>query len=304
MRVPRQKLHLHGPEVSRLAWGVWRALKGDETDTPRKLAGFIDRCLEIGITTFDLADIYGNYEIEGLFGRALRERRGGRDEIEIVTKFAVCNVGTGRPQHRVKHYNTSRAHIESSVENSLRELGSDFIDVLLVHRPDFLSAAEETANALEALFASGKVRAVGVSNHMRHQASLLQSKLSIPLVTNQIELSLVARNALIDGTLSHAEETGATPMIWSPLGGGRLFDEVDEGTRAIREALREVGARYGTDDIAAMAIAWLLRLPSRPVPVLGSTRFERVRALVAACRIELDRQDWYQILGAAQGRLP
>ncbi len=304
MLVSRQKLHARGPEVSRLAWGVWRAQKGEETNSPAKLGAFIDRCVEIGITTFDLADIYGNYEIEGLFGAALRERSAGRKGIEIVSKFGVCNVGTARPLHRVKHYDNSRAHIEATVENSLRAIGTDHLDLLLAHRPDFLAPAEETARALEDLVAAGKVRAVGVSNHAPHQLSLLQSKLSLPIVTNQIELSLLSRAPLSDGTLAQAQEAGAAPMIWSPLGGGRLFDETDVVTRPVREALREVGLRRGTDDVGAVALAWLLLLPSRPVPVLGSTRYERLRSLAAAASLRLDRQDWYQILASAQGKLP
>jgi predicted oxidoreductase len=304
MLVPRQMLHVRGPDVSRLAWGVWRALKGEETNTPAKLATFIDQCTEIGITTFDLADIYGNYEIEGLFGAALRARSAGRNGIEIVTKFGVCNVGAARPHHRVKHYDNSRAHIEATVENALKVIGTDHLDLLLVHRPDFLATAEESARALEALVAAGKVRSIGVSNHAPRQLSLLQSKLSLPIVTNQIELSVLARAPLFDGTLAQAQEFGAAPMIWSPLGGGRLFDATDASTRPIRAALRDVGLRRRTDDIGAVALAWLLCLPSRPVPVLGSTRFERLRALAAAAHLQLDRQDWYEILEAAQGRLP
>lgn len=304
MLVPRQKLHAMGPEVSRLSWGVWRAQKGEETNSPAKLAAFIERCVEIGITTFDLADIYGNYEIEGLFGAALRHRPAGRSGIEIVSKFGVCNVGTARPLHRVKHYDNSQAHIIATVENSLKAIGTSYLDLLLVHRSDFLAPAEESARALESLVAAGKVRSVGVSNHTPHQLSLLQSKLSLPIVTNQIELSVLSRSALFDGTLSQAQGMGAAPMIWSPLGGGRLLDEADETMRPVREALREVGARNGLGDVASVALSWILSLPSRPVPVLGSTRFARVRALANAAQTELDRQDWYQILSSAQGKLP
>lgn len=303
MLVPRQKLHARGPEVSRLAWGVWRALKGDATNTPAKLAAFIDQCVEIGITTFDLADIYGNYAIEGLFGAALRARSAGRKGIEIVSKFGVCNVGDARPLHRVKHYDNSRAHIEATVETSLRAIGTDHLDLLLVHRSDFLAPAAETARALEDLVAAGKVRHVGVSNHAPHQLSLLQSKLVLPIVTNQIELSVLACAPLFDGTLAQAQEAAAAPMIWSPLGGGRLFDAADAATRPIREALHEVGLRRGTDDVGAVALAWLLCLPSRPIPVLGSTQFARLRLLAKAVQLQLGRQDWYQILAAARGKL-
>ncbi len=304
MSVPRHNLHAAGPDVSRLSWGAWRATKGEETDTPAKLAAFLDACVAIGITTFDLADIYGGYAVEALFGAALRERPSGRKGIEIVTKCGICAVNPARPKNREKHYDASRAHVIASAENSLKAIGVEQIDLLLVHRPDYLAPAEETARALDDLVASGKVRAVGVSNHPAHRVALLQSKLKAPLVTNQIELSLLQRAAFADGTLAQAEETGAAPMIWSPLGGGRLFDETDAATQPVREALREAGSRHGTDDLAAVAIAWLLRLPSRPVPVLGSTRIARVRALAAACRIDLDRQDWYRILAAAQGTLP
>ncbi|MBI1243950.1 MAG: oxidoreductase [Alphaproteobacteria bacterium] len=301
--VPRQKLHVRGPEVSRLAWGAWRALKGEETKTPPGLARFIDRCVEIGITTIDLADIYGGFAVEGHLGAALRESASGRDAIEIVTKFGIRPVGPARPHNREKHYDAGRTHIFASVENSLKEIGTDRLDLLLLHRPDFLAPAEETARALEDLVASGKVLAVGVSNHAPAQVSLLQSRMTVPIVTNQVEMSLMRLDALDDGTLAQAQQDDAAPMIWSPLGGGRLANPEDATARPVREALAKAGARYGIDDIAAVAIAWLLRLPSRPVPIIGSTRFDRVQSIARACTMALEAQDWYRILAAARGPL-
>jgi predicted oxidoreductase len=302
MTLGRQKLHPEGLELSRLVCGLWRALQSEETREPIGLARWIDVCLELGITSFDHADIYGDYQVEALFGRALREWRGDRGRLELITKCGIMLKSGQRPEHRVKHYDTGRAHILASVDGSLRHFGTDYIDLLLLHRPDPLMDADETAAALDAVCQSGKVRYVGVSNHTPEQVSLLQSRLSRPLVTNQVELSVLHLEPLHDGTVEQAQRLRMAPMAWSPLGGGHLFTGQGEREQRVRRALSEVAAEHGQDDLGAVAIAWLLRHPSHPVPVLGTSRVERLRGLARGASLALTRQQWFSLWEASAGR--
>ena len=296
MTVSRRRLHPKSPELSRIVWGAWRANRGEETSSPKALAGFVEACLTLGITTFDHADIYGGFANEALFGQAVAELKIDRSAYEIVTKCGVCSVTPARPAHRAKHYNASAAHIRDSVDRSLANFGIDYVDLLLVHRPDIFTNADDMARGLEDVVASGKVRAIGVSNHLPHQLSLLQSRLSLPIVTNQVECSILRTGAFYDGTLGQAQEMRASPMIWSPLGGGALFASEDPAVIRIRTILAEIGKHHGTDDIGALALAWLMAHPSVPFPVLGSTRIARIREAVQADAIAFDRQDWYRFL--------
>lgn len=296
MTVGRQRLHPDGPELSRLVWGAWRSLKSPETDTPPKLARLIEGCLELGITSFDHADVYGGYQAEALFGAALSEWRGDRGRIELVTKCGVGLVGPARPAHRVKHYDSGAAHVRASLEASLRSLGTDHVDLLLLHRPDPLMDADATAEVLARLQQEGKTRAVGVSNHTPAQFDLLQSRLPVPLVTNQIELSLLHPEPLVDGMLDHIQRRRIAPMAWSPLGGGGLFRQEGPLAAALERAAREHGL-----DAGCIALAWLLRLPARPLPVLGTTRLDRLRGLARAEGLALDRQSWFELYQASLG---
>jgi predicted oxidoreductase len=301
MPVSRQRLHPDGPELSRLVWGAWRSVKSPDADTPAKLARLIDCCVDLGITSFDHADIYGGYRAEALFGAALKEWRGERSRIELVTKCDIALVDAERPGHRIKHYDTSAAHIRASLKASLQLLGTDHVDLLLLHRPDPLMDADETAATLEELVRAGKTRAVGVSNHAPARVELLQSRLSVPLVTNQVELSLMQPAALFEGTLDHAQARRMAPMAWSPLGGGSLFAHSTPQVQRVAPALTNVGRRLGADK-GTVALAWLLRLPSRPVPVLGSCRLNRLRDLVRAEGLELEGQTWFELLEVSTGR--
>ncbi len=302
MTVGRQRLHPEGPEFSRLVWGAWRAVGSPGIDTPGKLARLIEGCLELGITTFDHADIYGGYRAEAAFGAAVREWRGDRSAIQLVTKGGIALVDPARPAHRVKHYDTSPAHLEASLERSLRALGTDHVDLFLIHRPDPLMDADETAVTLERLVRAGKTLHVGVSNHGAGGIELLQSRLGLPLVTNQVEISLLAPAPLFDGTLDAAQRLRAAPMAWSPLGGGSLFAGSSEQARRVASALAAVGAALDCPDPGRLALAWLLRHPSRPVPVLGSSRLDRLASLAQAEALKLDRQSWFALLEASLGR--
>ena len=244
MTVSRQHLHSGGPELSRFVWGAWRSIASEATATPAKLARLIDGCLELGITSFDHADIYGGYQAEAHFGAALREWRGDRTHIQLVTKCDIALVNAARPAHRVHHYDTSATHIRHALEASLRQLGTDHVDLLLLHRPDPLLDADETAAALEEVVRAGKALYVGVSNHTPTQIDLLQSRLAIPLVTNQIELSLIHTAPLFDGTLDHAQQHRAAPMAWSPLGGGGLFTRATPQGERLGHALDQAAVDW------------------------------------------------------------
>jgi predicted oxidoreductase len=285
-----ERITLGKIELSRLVYGMWRL--GDDADTSAKhVQAKIEACLAQGITTFDQADIYGGYEAEALLGHALRAAPHLRDKMEIISK---CDIVAPVGRHsavRVKHYDTSAAHINASVDASLKDMAIDYIDMLLIHRPDPLMDHMETGAALDALVASGKIRAVGVSNFRPWDFTLLQSGMKTPLVTNQIELSLVAHDAFTNGDIAFLQERGIAPMAWSPLAGGRLLAESGE---TLRNRLTEIGAAHGTDWSAA-AVAWLLHHPARIIPVMGTNSLARIATIGAAMDIKLDRQTWFEL---------
>jgi predicted oxidoreductase len=280
--------------LSRIVYGMWRL--GDDPDTsPKHVQAKVETCLAQGITTMDQADIYGGYTAEALLGAALRAAPALRDQIEIVTK---CDIVAPVGRHagaRVKYYDTSAAHVTASVETSLREMATDRIDLLLIHRPDPLMNADETGAALDALVASGKVRAVGVSNFRPWDFSLLQSRMTAPLVTNQIELSLLAHDALTNGDLAWHTERRQPVMAWSPLAGGQL------ATHAMRAKLDALGAASGTD-WSAVAVAWLLHHPAGIIPVMGTNNLARIAQISDALRVPMDRQTWFELYTLALGR--
>lgn len=266
--------------------------------TPQERLRWIEQCIALGVTTFDHADIYGEYQVEQLFGEALALAPGLRETIQLVSKCGICLTSPARPSHRVKHYDTSTSHIIRSAENSLALLGTDHLDLLLIHRPDALMDADAVAEAFTHLQLTGKVRHFGVSNFSTTQFELLQSR--FPLVTNQIELHPLHLYPLHDGTLDQCQQRRIQPMIWSPLAGGTLLTSDEVGARRVRGALEAVAARYGVS-VATIAFAWLLRHPSRPIPVAGSRRIEAMGEAVAALDVVLDAQDWTEIWAAGSG---
>ena len=279
--------------LSRLIYGMWRL--SDDTDTsPSHVQAKIEACLAQGITTMDQADIYGGYEAEEVLGHALRAAPQLRDQIEIVTKCDIL-VGAGRyASTRVKHYDTSAAHIAASVDHSLQLMATDYIDLLLIHRPDPLMDHRETGAALDAAVASGKVGSVGVSNFKPHDWNLLQSAMQTPLVTNQIEISVLKTGAFTNGDLAFLQERDVPAMAWSPLAGGALFSGDNPKLLALLGTI-------GDGDSAAAAVAWLLAHPARILPVLGTNNLSRIQALDAACGIAMDRETWFEIYEAANG---
>lgn len=282
---------------SRLVYGMWRI--GDDADTsPKHVQAKIEACLAQGITTMDQADIYGGYTAEAVLGNALKASPGLRDKLEIVTKCDIVAPAGRHSAARVKYYDTSAAHITASVEASLTDMGTDHVDLLLIHRPDPLIDPDETGPALDALVASGKVRAVGVSNFRPWDFSLLQSSMENNLVTNQIEMSLLATDTFVNGDLAYLQERMVPPMAWSPLGGGRLMD----GSKPeLLAALKRIGAEQGVDE-TAIAIAWLLRHPAAIMPVMGTNSLDRIARIADATKLEMDRQTWFELYTLAIGR--
>ena len=298
MSVPRVRLAASGPEVSRLALGLWR-LADWGLDTAGILAR-IEAVLDLGISTFDHADIYGDHTCEGLFGGALARRPELRERMELVTKCGIKLVSERRPGRRLKHYDTSRGHIVESVEASLRELRTDRVDLLLLHRPDPLLDPDEVAAAFGELRDAGKALHFGVSNFTAAQLEMLAARLPMPLVTNQIEISPLELGAWRDGTLDQCLRQGIAPMAWGPLAGGRLFHGDDERARRVRPVLGELAAEAGAGP-DQLALAWLLAHPAGIVPILGTGRPERLRAAAAACDLRVSREQWFRLWTASTG---
>ncbi len=282
---------------SRFILGLWRIDQWGMS--AEQMAGLVSACLDLGINTFDLADIYGDYRCESIFGAALRANPALKSRIRLIGKCGIALVTPARPAHRVKHYNTGREHITASVENSLVCLGVERLDLLLIHRPDPLLHADEVADTFAQLKREGKVDGLGVSNFLPQQLDLLQSKMNEPLRTNQIEISLLHLESLSDGTLDQCQRLGITPQAWSPLAGGALTQLREESAlgRALFRTSNELGVTR-----EQLAIAWLLRHPARISPVLGSGKLPHIRALVEAQNLVLDRQPWFELLEAAAGR--
>ena len=247
----------------------------------------IHKALDAGMTTFDNADIYGDYQNEQTFGTVLEGTSSLREKMQLVTKCCIMNVSTQRPSNWIKHYNTSRQHIVWSVENSLKSLHTDRVDLLLLHRPDPLLDPHEVAQTFSALKADGKVLHFGVSNFTSHQFQMLQSYLDFPLVTNQIEVSLTHQQPMFDGTIDDLMRFRVAPMAWSPLGGGTLV--ADPSSKLLAKA-----SKYNATP-PQMLLAWLLRHPSRIFPVIGTSKPERLIEAAASINIKLDLQDWFDM---------
>lgn len=293
---PRIATCPQGPELSRIVAGMWRMSEWGMTVEAR--VAFIEKCIELGVTSFDHADIYGGYGVESLFGDALRLQPSLRERIEIITKCGIRLVSPARPQNTIQHYDTSAAHIVNSVEESLRQLGTDRIDVLLIHRPDPLMDFDEVAHTFKGLQQAGKVLHFGVSNFSRHQFEALNRR--ITLVTNQVEFSPLHTAPMFDETFDGLQDLGVAPMIWSPLAGGRLFNGGEEHADNLRLVIKGIADELG-QPFASVVFAWIMQLPSKPVPLTGTGRIEAIAVAVAGTRFTLGKQDWFKILRAARG---
>lgn len=286
----RKQIHPQGPEFSRMVAGVWKWM--DE----QTVENCIHSALDCGITTFDHADIYGKYTIEELFGKVLKRNAGMRSKMELVTKCGIKLLADKHPNHRIKHYDTSYEHIIASVDSSLQNFDSDCIDLLLLHRPDPLMNCEEVAEAFDELERSGKVQYFGVSNFTTTQFEMLQSYLSMPLVTNQVEVSLFTNELLFNGLTDVMQVHRTGIMAWSPLGSGKFFDDSDR-----MKSLNTMAEKYQCS-LAQVLLAWLLHHPANIFPITGTTKGERILEASKSLAIELDKQDWFAMLKIVTGK--
>jgi len=278
-----------------------------ELDSEREAKGreAVLAAVEAGFTFFDHADIYCQGVCETLFGRFLADHPGLRERMVIATKCGIrrANDPLGAPYR----YDFSASHIEASCEASLKRLGIETLDIYLLHRPDYLMHPDEVAHAFERLRRQGKVREFGVSNFSIHQLTALQKSCPMPLIVNQIEISLAQLGAFEDGSLNYCHSEGIVPMAWSPLAGGKLGDGAQRllpsqqpyQTETMNRELDAVAQAHGTTR-TVIALAWLLRHPSGIVPIVGTTHPDRIREAAKADTIELSREEWYRLFAAAR----
>ena len=293
---------------SRLAYGCWR-LGGSEGQPPLTSSEPGKRAVhaagEAGYTLFDLADIYCGGRSEEIFGEALRETPGLRARLLIATKCGIRLPDS--PPGAPYRYDFSGDYIVSSVEGSLRRLGVETIDLLMLHRPDYLMNPHEVAGAFLQLRDAGKVREFGVSNFSASQVEVLQALCPLPLVVNQVEISLLQQAALDNSVLDQCLARNRTPMAWSPLAGGLLGNRVHGllpsqrvyQPHAALKALDAVAQDHGTTR-AVIALAWLLKHPANILPVIGSTHPADIQAAVKAEDVQLTREEWYRLLAAGR----
>lgn len=279
-----------------MKWGAW----GSKFDT-LTYERMINECLSMGVTTFDHADIYGDYTTEEEFGKVLKQQTGLRKQMQIISKCGIKKVSVNRPQNIIKSYNTSFKYILESVETSLKNLGTDYLDCLLIHRPDPLLDADEVAKAFTILKEQGKVLHFGVSNFKRWQVDLLNSRFKLEV--NQVECSLLHLDPFVDGTLDQCQQLKIIPMAWSPLGGGNIFslEEDDERNKRIIAVASILAQKYNS--LADVILySWLLTHPSGILPVLGTSKSDRIRNAIAATEIKLTREEWFMLWRASTGR--
>lgn len=299
--IPRVRIASQGPEFSRLVYGTWRIID-EPTPTLQELNRRFNLCVDLGMTTFDTAEIYGLYEVEEAIGKALALSPGLRDKIQIVTKAGIYVPCKFHPDRRTAHYNATGARLVKSLEKSLRFLGTDHVELFLVHRPDWLTRAADTAQGLNQLLKDGKIASAGVSNYNVHQFDLLNSLMDQPLVTNQLEFHLLHMDPIYDGTFNQCEKLGILPMAWSPLAGGRLFDGLNEAAQRVNALVKTYADRFKGATLEQLAYAWVMAHPAQPLPVIGTNKIERIQSAAQACAIQLEREDWFALWEAAQGR--
>lgn len=286
-----------GPSFSKLIQGYWRL--SDWKMSPQARLTFLKQHLELGISTIDNAAIYKNSEV--LFGEALKLDPSMRDKIEIISKFGINGITPATGEKRVSHYDSSKAAIIASTDNSLRRLGVEKLDALLVHRPDFLMDADQVAEAFCDLKKSGKVEHFGVSNFTPSQFRLLQSRLDKPLITNQVEVNPVNLDNIENGVLDQLQELRIRPMAWSCLAGGAICNSQSDQNLRLRVCLEIIAKEVGATSITQVIFAWVLKHPSKSVALIGSGKITRVHNAVAALTLKMNNEQWYRIWVASKG---
>ncbi len=297
--IPRIQIAPNGPTFSRMVYGTWRML--DDAPSAQDINRRLNLCLDLGITTIDGAEIYGGYAQEAALGAGLALSPGLREKLELVTKSGIYIPHSTAPGRRVAHYDVTAKRLIECADAALHRLGTDRIDLFLVHRPDWLTSIDDTAEGLNALVASGKIGAAGVSNYSPSQYAALNSRMAQPLSTNQVEFSLLHMDPIYDGTFDQLQTERVRPMAWSPLAGGGLFDASSAAGKRLAEQARLIAPKYDNASVEQLAYAWVMAHPSLPLPVIGTNRLDRIQSATKAIAITLDREDWYGLWVAAQG---
>lgn len=284
-------------ELSQVVMGCMRIV--DSKIREEDLLKNVEACLDMGVTSIDHAPVYGCYTCEKIFGDAvLRKRPELRSKMEIITKTGI--VLPGREGNKTIYYKSTKEEILKEMDESLEKLGTDYVDLLLVHRPDPLADPQETADALETLVKQGKVRQVGVSNFMPSQMTMLQSRLTLPIATNQMELSVKNTENFFNGVVDDAFTRKMPLMAWSPLGGGSVFKGEDEQSVRLCAVLTEIAQDHGTT-MDAIMYAWLFVHPVKIAAITGTMNADRIRTAAEATEISLSYDEWYRILEASRG---
>ena len=283
----------HKPIVGCMRWGVW-----GENFTTSQYEQIIKQCLEIELNIFDHADIYGHYTTEADFGNALKGNTSLRSQIKIITKCGINMLTPNRPHHAIKSYDTSAAHITKSVEQSLQNFHTDYIDTLLIHRPDILIDVAEVAATITALKKSGKIKTFGVSNFTTSQLALLHKY--IPVEHHQVEISVTNLTAFDNGIFDQCQLENIEAQSWSPMGNGLFTENTEQHTRILAEA--ENLSKIYACSINQILLAFLYAHPSQIVPVIGTTKFGRISEAKKAMEIELKREDFYKLWSASTGK--
>jgi predicted oxidoreductase len=272
-------------------WGVW-----DKNFSTTEMAKRIEICVENKITTFDHADIYGGYTTEASFGKAFEKSKIDRDKVVFISKCGI-KMAAENQKTVVKHYDYSKSHIIQSVENSLRHLQTDYLDILLLHRPSPLLEIDEVYEVIEKLKKEGKIIEFGVSNFTNSQTELVQSKLDISY--NQIEFSLTNLEAMTDGSLDYMQVNKIRPMAWSPL--GLIYKEKNTQTIEINSVIEKLVDKY-TIAKDLLLLAWIMQHPAKIIPVVGTTSIERLEKLHSIFGFKFDIEDWFSLWEASLGR--
>lgn len=293
-----EKIYLSdaGPKVSEAVYSFWRWSSapdmGEET-----MERIVDFCLELGINSFDHADHYGHYECEAIFGRLISRRRFKREDLVLFTKCGLCIPEQGKNQFALRHRNTSAKHLTHTLDQSLRNLRTDYVDIFLLDGLDPISDLEETASALNKMKTAGKIKHVGIANFTVTQHQLLANTLGLPIVTNHINLNVLNTLALDNGQLDYSKQRYMRAIASGPLAGGRIEKGTDLQARRVRAALGELCGKYNTN-IESLAVAWINRLGV--IPLIGSLQVNRIRNIANSFHLTLDHEDWYRIYEAGK----
>ena len=286
-------------ELSRIIHGHWRLAEWNKS--PQELLQLTEEISALGITTFDHADIYGDYASEQLFGQALALKKELRNKIQLITKCGIKLISKKYPQRKIKYYDYSYDHIVDSVNRSLSNLNTDYIDLLLLHRPAPFFDPEEVNRAFNYLKSEGKVLHFGVSNFNPDEFEMLSSFVDQKLVTNQVEISPYCLENFENGNMNYFLKKRIKPMAWSPLAGGKLLNPNDKKSEAIFKALIEVAKELNITSISKVIFAWLVNHPAKILPVVGSGKIERIQYAIDALDVNMSTEQWYKIYTASLG---